>query len=196
MKIAVLILAAGSSTRMGVAKQLLPIGETTLLGITIKSVLQSNSNKVFCVLGANAEAIKPSLNKYTIETIFNPNYKSGLSSSIIAGIQYIRNKSFDATLIVLGDQPLITTKYLNEMIDAYKNHSEKIIATTYKETIGVPTIIPKTYYNDLLKLQGDKGAKAFLNSKKLEIIQLDNDNLLDIDTKKDYQDFLNSTNFE
>ncbi len=46
MKIAVLILAAGSSTRMGVAKQLLPIGETTLLGITIKSVLQSNSNKV------------------------------------------------------------------------------------------------------------------------------------------------------
>mgnify|MGYP000901037785 CR=1 FL=1 len=58
MNIAILILAAGSSSRMGASKQLLPAGKTTLLGVTIEIASQTNANKVFCVLGSNAEAIK------------------------------------------------------------------------------------------------------------------------------------------
>jgi len=196
MKIVILILAAGSSTRMGVAKQLLPAGKTTLLGVTIKSALQSNANKVYCVLGANAKPVEQSISNYSVESIFNPDYKSGLSSSIIAGIKHIINIKIDAVLILLGDQPFITTQYLNDMMNTFKNHNGKIIASTYNDTLGVPTIIPKVYYNHLLKLKGDKGAKDFLNNRKEEIIQLKNTNLIDIDTKKEYQDYLNSIKFE
>ncbi|WP_296381494.1 nucleotidyltransferase family protein [Winogradskyella sp.] len=196
MNIAILILAAGNSSRMGVAKQLLPIGKTTLLGVTIENALQSNANQVSCILGANAEAVRTSISKYNIESIFNPNYESGLSSSIVSGIQYIINQNFDAVLILLGDQPLIKGKYLNEMINTYKNNGTKIIASTYDNTFGVPTIIPKTYFNQLLKLKGDKGAKDFLNTRKEDIIPLKKTNLMDIDTKKEYQDYLNSINFE
>ena len=196
MKIAILILAAGSSTRMGVAKQLLPIGKTTLLGVTIECAIQSNANKVCCVLGANVEVIQQSISKYNIEPIFNPNYKTGLSSSIVSGIQHLTNQNFDGLLILLGDQPLITAKYLNKMIDTFKNHDGKIVASKYNNTLGVPTIIPNRYYNQLLKLKGDKGAKDFLNTNTKEIIPLENINLMDIDTQKEYQDYLNSTNFE
>ncbi len=196
MKIAVLILAAGSSSRMGVTKQLLPVRETTLLGVSIEHALLSKANKVYCVLGSNAEVIKQSISKYDIESIFNPNYQTGLSSSIVAGIRQITNQKFDAVLILLGDQPLIKATYLNEMMDTFKNHDGKIIASKYKNTFGVPSIIPKRYYNQLLKLKGDKGAKDFLNTNNEEIIPLKNTNLMDIDTKKEYQDYLNSTNFE
>jgi molybdenum cofactor cytidylyltransferase len=196
MKIAILILAAGSSTRMGVAKQLLPVGENTLLGVSIKQALQSEADKVYCVLGSNAEVIKQSISKFKIEPIFNPNYKTGLSSSIVAGIQHLINQDFDATLILLGDQPLISVAYLNAMITPFKNHGEKIIASKYNNTFGVPSVIPKRSYNELLKLKGDKGAKDFLNTNKEEIIPLKNINLIDIDTKKEYHDYLNSITFK
>ena len=99
-------------------------------------------------------------------------------------------------IILLGDQPLITAKYLNKIIDIFKNHDKKIVASKYNNTLGVPTIIPKRYYNQLLKLKGDKGAKDFLNTNTKDIISLENINLKDIDTPKEYQDYLNSTNFE
>jgi len=196
MNIAILILAAGSSSRMGASKQLLPAGKTTLLGVTIEIASQTNANKVFCVLGSNAEAIKKSISKYAVESIFNPKYKSGLSSSIVTGIQHLANQNFDAVLILLGDQPLITTQYLNEMMDTYNNHDGKIIASNYTETLGVPTIIPRTYYNELLKLKGDKGAKDWLFTRKKEIIPLKNTNLLYIDTNKEYQAYLKLINLK
>lgn len=196
MSIAILILAAGSASRMGVAKQLLAVGETTLLGITIENALKSNAQKVYCILGAKAEAIKKSISRYSIECIINANYKSGLSSSIVTGIEHLINQNHDAVLILLGDQPLISAKYLNEMIDIYKKHDQKIVASIYNSSFGVPTIVPRTYYNQLLKLKGDKGAKVYLNTKKDNIISLENMNLMDIDTKEDYQELLNSINSE
>jgi len=196
MNIAILILAAGSSSRMGVAKQLLPVGQSTLLGISIKNALQSNASDTFCVLGANAESIKVTILKYNIETIINPNYKLGLSSSIVSGIKHIYTKNYDAVLIALGDQPLVTSQYLNTMIEAHKLNTENIIASRYNSTFGVPAIIPKLYFDQLLQLKGDKGAKDWLNSRKQTIISTESTNLMDIDTKKEYQDYLNSIKSE
>ena len=196
MNIAILILAAGSSSRMGVAKQLLPVGKSTLLGVTIENALQSNASKTYCVLGANDQSIKTSILKYDVETIYNPNYKSGLSSSIVSGIEHLSKKNYDAVLIALGDQPLITNRYFNTMIDAYKLNTENIISSMYNSTFGVPSIIPKPYFDKLLQLKGDKGAKDWLNSRKQTIITVESTNLMDIDTKKEYQDYLNSIKSE
>ncbi|EDP70528.1 hypothetical protein FBALC1_07213 [Flavobacteriales bacterium ALC-1] len=192
MKIAVLILAAGSSTRMGTPKQILPVGNTTLLGTTIETALQTKADKIYCVLGANAKTVEKSISKYKIKTISNSKYKSGLSFSIKAGIKHITNKSYDAVLILLGDQPFINTPYLNDMITTFKNDSTKITASNYNESPGVPAIIPKLYFNQLLELQGDKGAKSFLNSNKTNTILLKTTNLIDIDTEEDYLNYLKS----
>lgn len=188
MKTAILILAAGTSSRMGTSKQLLPIGDTTLLGLSIENALKTNANEVFCVLGANAALIQKETDKYPVKVIFNTNYESGLSSSIVAGIKEL--KTYDAVLIMLADQPKVDTHYLNELITSCKENPTKIIASNYGKKVGVPAIFPKAFYAELLQLKGDKGARDFLQSEK-DIIKLLPKSLLDIDTQDDYHDFLN-----
>ncbi|MEH6535117.1 MAG: nucleotidyltransferase family protein [Psychroserpens sp.] len=192
MTISILILSAGSSSRMGTTKQLLPIGKTTLLGISIENAIQSKANKIFCVLGANAKNIQQSLVQYDIEVITNNNHNEGLSSSIIEGIQYIEDKNFDAVLIMLGDQPKVDSNYLNALISSFKKNPTKISASDYSNNIGVPAIFPKTFFKQLQCLKGDKGAKDFLNTHKTQVIPIKSDKLVDIDTQEDYLNFLRS----
>lgn len=192
MTTAIVILAAGSSSRMGTAKQLLPVGETTLLGLAVEHALDANANHVFCVLGAQAEQIIESLKQYPIEIIHNLNYQNGLSSSIKTGIQYLEQKHFDAILLMLGDQPNVNSKYLNSLINTFKNNPSHIIASEYSGTFGVPAIFPKTFYKELVTLEGDKGAKVFLNANKENVISIESKHLTDIDTQEAYLNFLNS----
>ncbi len=190
-KIAILILAAGNSSRMGTAKQLLPYKKTTLLGWTIKQVKASKANAVYCVLGANEAIIKEKIDQYKIETIFNADFKNGLSTSIVAGVNHIIGKNFDFVLITLADQPNINPKYLDELIIASEENPKKIIVSNYETRIGVPAIFPKNYFHQLLNLKGDKGASLFLNNHVSETIKMLPFNLIDIDTKEDYQKLIN-----
>ena len=179
---------------MGVSKLQLPVKSTTLLGSVIENVKESNVDEVYCVLGSKADSIKKSISTYKVETVINSNYKDGLSSTIICGIQHIEKMSFDAVLIVLGDQPLINSKYFNNLIDTFSQNPEKIIATHYNESYGVPVIVPKYYFSDLLNLKGDKGAKEFLNSHHKVVIGSKSDSLFDVDTKEDYVELMKKLN--
>lgn len=186
MNIALLILAAGSSSRMHQPKQVLPVGDTTLLSLVIQNALKTIVSKVFVVLGAELKVIKNSIQDFPIQIIYNSNYKKGLSSSIVKGIKELLD--YDAVLILLGDQPKIDSIYLNEMVLAFKKQPRFIIASEYDGINGVPAIFPKKFYSELLKLEGDKGAKTLLNSDKLQVVKSKNPvNLLDIDTPQDYQ---------
>lgn len=190
-KIAILILAAGSSSRMGIAKQILPYKKTTLLGWTIEQAKTSKANAIFCVLGAKEAIIKEKIDQYKIETIFNADFKNGLSTSIVAGVNHIIAKNFDSVLITLADQPNINPKYLDELIITSKENPKKIIVSNYETKRGVPAIFPKKYFNQLLNLKGDKGASLFLNNNVSETIKMPLFNLIDIDTKEDYQKLIN-----
>lgn len=192
MNIAILILAAGSSSRMGVAKQLLPAGDTTLLGIAINNALQTKVGNIYCVLGAKADEIQNSIKVKDIEFIINSDYKTGLSSSIKKGINHLQSQNYDAILMTLGDQPYVDFNILNEMINVFKTQPHKIIASGYGEKVGIPVIIPKHYYQEFLKLTGDKGAKQFLNNNTEQIVVFNNEHLMDIDTKEDYESYLKS----
>ena len=190
-KTAILILAAGNSSRMGKTKQLLPYKNATLLEWAIEQAQKSVVKNVFCVLGANKEVIEKQLTSNAIETIYNPNYKDGLSTSIVKGIEFLLNYNFDSVLIMLADQPHVTSEYLNSLIEASKNNPSKLIASNYQGSVGVPAIFPKNYFNDLLDLKGDKGAKNFLLQQNNNVIKVNStQNLLDIDTPEDYQHLL------
>ncbi|MFT7899386.1 nucleotidyltransferase family protein [Tenacibaculum ascidiaceicola] len=190
-KTAILILAAGSASRMGKIKQLLPYKNTTLLEWAIEQALKSTVKDVFCVLGANKDAIEKQLTTKTIEVIYNPNYKDGLSTSIVEGINLLQKHCFDNTLIMLADQPHVTSEYLNSIIETSKNNPSNIIASSYQGSVGVPALFPKKYFNDLLNLKGAKGAKNFLLQHNNNVIKVNSSqNLLDIDTPEDYEHLL------
>lgn len=187
MKIAALILAAGTSSRMGTAKQLLPYKETTLLGWAIENVLKSKVDKVYCILGSNAAQITSEISKYPVSIIHNKNYKKGLSSSIISGIEHIKHMDYDGILISLGDQPNVDSLYVNRMISEFKLKSNYIVASSYKNIKGVPAIFPVKQYPNLMNIEGDKGAKLVINSPHNLVTTIQSSiDLFDIDTPEDY----------
>lgn len=186
--IAILVLAAGKSSRMNTIKQLEKIDSKTLLEVTIDKVKPISSDNIFCVLGANADKIKRAISIENVTFILNKNYEIGLSSSIISGINYFKKKqlNFNGVFILLADQPAVEINYLKSMLILFQKNDGKIIASNYGKKLGVPVIFPEKYFKDLLLIKGDKGAKKFINDKKDETICSElQTNLIDIDTKED-----------
>lgn len=193
MHLVTLILAAGSSSRMGSIKQLLSINGKTLLQHTLDLSTKIKSTRTLCVLGAHAEEIMQKVDGKNVEFIINKNHKLGLSTSIISGIRYLQKEKipFDGLFILLADQPAIKEDYYDEMIRLFDEKRTKIIASNYGNTLGVPAIFPAIFTNDLLQITGDKGAKEFLQKNKRRTLSPQTlVNLLDIDTPKDYKNFI------
>jgi molybdenum cofactor cytidylyltransferase len=193
--VAVLVLAAGKSSRMNGIKQLEKINNKTLLDITLEKLKCILPDKIYCVLGANADKIKAEITSKNVQFIENSNYEKGLSSSIISGIQYFKKEAlkFDGIYILLADQPAIEIAYLESLLVLFKEHKEIIIASNYGNKLGVPAIFPKKYFPELLLIKGDKGAKEFINQRKNEVVCPESStNFFDIDTKEDLELFKNS----
>ena len=190
MKIAILILAAGESKRMNSIKQLLPWKNTHLLGNAIEQAIQSKGNQVYVVLGANANQITPTITHYNIQTIDNKNWKNGLGNSIGAGVQYIKEnqQQYDAILITLADQPLVSADYYNRLIDNYTQKKAKIIASETNNRPSVPALFDAMYFEKLSQLNQDQGAKEILLAAQKEVYRLPaTANLMDVDTQNDYK---------
>ncbi len=198
-KVTILILAAGSSSRMGKIKQLLPWKDSTLLEHTIKIAKLSKANQVIVVLGSNAQLIKETINTKTNNVIFleNTEWKLGMGTSISCGVNYLLdlNNDTDAALILLADQALIDTEYLNEMIDLYNSGKIELIGTRYADKIGVPALFERIYFTDLQKLDGDHGAQLFLKKLGDKVFGLNPlGKAYDVDTLEDYNKLLKMSN--
>lgn len=192
-KVTILILAAGSSSRMGKIKQLLPWKDSTLLENTIKIAKLSKASEVLVVLGSNARLIKETIKTDNVIFLENTNWKFGLGTSISCGINFIinNNKDTDAVLVLLADQALIDTEYLNEMIDLYNNRKIELIGTRYADKIGVPALFKRVYFTDLKKLDGDNGAQLFLKKFGDKVFGLNPlGKAYDVDTLEDYDKLL------
>lgn len=190
-KIAIVILAAGKSLRMGFAKQIIRINNEPLLKITLDKI-ESISEETYCVLGANKDLILEEIHFNNTVVIDNINYEKGLSSSISICIEFFekKNLNYDGVLFVLGDQPAIETEYFLSIINTFNEHKTKIIATNYDGKAGVPALFPKSFFKELKIIKGDKGATEILKNKPKSIIfESFKTNLVDIDTRKDLIDY-------
>jgi len=188
--IAVLILAAGASSRMGTPKQLLPWEKTTLIGNAIRIATDSNATGVFVILGANFKKISPAIAKEQAVVLKNPNWKDGLGSSIAYGIGHLMeiDKTLDGVLIMLCDQPLISPEYLNLLLSKFNGKEKRIVATDYGNRAGVPAIFDNAYFSELRQLKDDFGAKKILENHKEVLIRVDPKGLeLDLDTPEEYK---------
>jgi molybdenum cofactor cytidylyltransferase len=158
-----LILAAGASTRMGTLKQLLPVGQATLLDHVLAQALQSGLERVVLVLGFRAEAIlkglKGDLRHPKLSIIVNKNFPKGISSSLIAGLSVVE-KDAQGVMIILGDMPHITTSLINLLLDNYEKSPLSLAALTSKSKRSHPVIIGRPFFSALHRLRGDEGAKA------------------------------------
>lgn len=192
-KVAILILAAGASSRMQTPKQLLKIGDQTLLELVLEKAKALASLPIYCVLGANADLIQEEISTENVAFIINKNHSKGLSTSIVAGINYLtKNAPFvDCLLILLADQPDIDLQYLENLVQLSAENPTQIIASKYLKNIGVPAVFSKSFFSELQNLEGDFGAKEFLQQHKDQLICSNlTPSLIDLDTKEDYENYL------
>lgn len=179
--LAVLILAAGRSSRLGQPKQLVKYKSKTLLEHSCENALKV-SKDVFVVLGEKYDECKNKLENIDVNIIYNEEYKKGLSTSIKSGIKQL--EAYDKVLIMLCDQPFIPLSHFQNLVKEEIKHN-KIIASLYENNLSVPAIFPKRFYSQLLSLSGDKGAKAVILNNEYKHIILENNLSIDIDTKED-----------
>ena len=193
MKIATLILAAGESKRMNGVKQLLPWKDSTLLGHAINQSLESITDEVYVVLGANRNDILNAVDTSAVNLVINDDWSLGMGTSIAAVLRFFRANQldFDGILIRLIDQPLLDVKHYNLLINNYID-SKKIITSSYESGYGVPVVFDKNYFDELLVLKSDKGAKGIIKKHKKALIVVDSEGgTIDLDDEQTYLKYYN-----
>lgn len=193
--VGIIILAAGASTRMGKAKQLLKFQGKTLIAKVIKSAINSRCSETVVVLGSNAENIKPEISDFPIKICINKNWQSGMASSLKYGLRELLVKlpNLNALIILLCDQPFIDSNHINLLIEKFDQTNKAIVAAEYKNTVGVPALFSNKIFAELFELKGDKGARQIIKShptllEKVELPEAE----FDIDTREDVEKLLQS----
>ena len=175
LNIAIVILAAGASKRMGRPKQLLKWGSESLVSHAISKALELGSPEVILVLGANHEAFESEINHFPITILKNENWEEGLGKSIACAANYVLKSKLKTSslLITLADQPLIDTDFLNGIIQKFSQNQNQIVSTSYeKGKKGVPVLFDACYLGELSNLSVDNGAKRLLKKHQSYINSL------------------------
>lgn len=196
MKIGVILLAAGSSTRMGQSKQLLTVGNDPMLASMVKISLRAGASPLIVVLGAGEHEHREVIQHFPIEIIYNADWSSGMGSSLKAGIDHLSKgfKDVDAAIVMVCDQPYVSSQYIQSLIARYESSKRAIVASFYAGTAGVPVLFDKSLFKEILTLGDEEGAKKLLTRYPRHVEMVDfPEGAIDLDTPKDYQSFLSKS---
>jgi molybdenum cofactor cytidylyltransferase len=191
--ISTILLAAGESKRMGKPKLLLPLGNGTILGHTIDTLLSSSVDEVIVVLGAEVQEMKKAIAEKPVKVIFNPDYHRGMSTSLIAGLKQVSSR-VQRVMVALSDQPLIEKDTYNKLINESLNSDKGITVPLYKAKRGNPIIFTINYKDELLGLKGDVGGREILRRHPDDILEVAVDSgsiYINLNTMDDYHSALN-----
>ncbi|HEY3779671.1 MAG TPA: nucleotidyltransferase family protein [Fimbriimonadaceae bacterium] len=180
---AIIILAAGGSSRLGSPKQLLPYEGSSLVHHAAEMALQTFEN-VIVVVGSESDKVRECLKDLPITIALNLDWKEGMSSSIRAGISSIGDA--EKAVIALCDQPKITAAHLQKLISSV-NEENPIAASSYDGILGAPCAFHRSMFPKLLALTGDSGARELIRNAETPVVTVPfEEGNLDIDTQADY----------
>lgn len=186
MKNSLVILAAGNSSRFPEHKLLYKIDKTNMLEIALQKGKKLPVSKRYVI--AQHEEIKKLALSYGYEIIHNKHPEKGISHSIVLAVKSCEED--DGILFVVADQPWLNETTLQMMLEkADENH---IICVGNYGEFQNPMLFPQHYFEELLELQGDKGAKkiAYKHKEKVICVSCEKDELLDFDTKKELEEYI------
>jgi molybdenum cofactor cytidylyltransferase len=191
-EVSAILLAAGSSSRMGQAKQLLPLGSSTVLAQTLEHARAAAVDEVVLVLGSSAEPIRHQLPQTLlagVKVVVNRSYEQGMASSLRSGLSALDPQSA-AALIILGDQPFTLPETLDRIIQAYRDSGAQIVIPTHQGTRGNPVLLDRSVFSEAMALEGDVGCRAIFRNYLEGIVNVEVEDvgvLLDIDDREDYE---------
>ena len=186
--VAAIVLAAGEAARFGECKQLMKLGDKTLVEHVLDTVNASSVDDVIVVLGAHADDIRRRVKFARERIVMNPQYGDGMSTSIHAGLRALQ-PSTDAAMIVLADQPFVTPQTLDRIIDEYRAHKSAAVVPTYHGARGNPVLVDRSLFDEMFALRGDTGFRAVLARQPDAVTRVPVDDVgvvTDIDTREDF----------
>ena len=184
----IIILAAGSSSRFGGIKQLIQFNKKTLIEHVIDEAAGAELNPVVVVTGAYANEVSKKIDNKKITIVFNEHWGKGMASSIVTGLQQalLVNNKIENIIIAVCDQQYISSILFQQLSDKKRKSGKSIVASSYAGTLGTPALFSKKYFNELLNLKGDEGAKSLIRKYNNETtFVLFKKGNIDVDTQKD-----------
>lgn len=188
--IAIVILAAGTSSRLGSPKQLLGYKGKNLLRHAVDTALETECPSVFVVLGAHSELLRKELKDKPVTVLENTNWQEGMSSSIRCGLNYITGTILrpDSIIFMVCDQPYVHSALLLDLMKKKNETGKHIVASSYHAQVGTPALFHRSFFPALMELKGDKGARKLIADHPAQVATVSfPDGAKDIDTKEDYE---------
>jgi molybdenum cofactor cytidylyltransferase len=183
------ILAAGSSSRLGSPKQILPFRGESLLRRAARAALGAGCSPVVVVTGAHAELSRRELDGLDVREAPNPRWETGMASSIGAGLEGLLAADADtaAAVFLLCDQPHVTADVLAGLAEAHRLTRSPVVASTYGGSFGVPALFGRPLFAELARLQGGAGARQVIERHAAEVCFLPfRGGEVDVDTRDDF----------
>jgi molybdenum cofactor cytidylyltransferase len=189
-RVTAVVLAAGESARMGQSKQLLPWGDTTILGQVLTNLQASAVNEIVVVSGYEQQRVARVAAEAGVKAVYNPDYEAGemLSSLQVAVSQLPLNR--EAVLVMLADQPMVGPEIINRLLEEYWQGGGELIAPTYQGHRGNPVLIGRRYFAELLALPRGEAPRTLLRAHDgaVSLVPVDSPGILhDLDTPGQYE---------
>jgi molybdenum cofactor cytidylyltransferase len=188
--IAAVIVAAGESSRLGQPKQLLNVRGKTLVRGAVDAAIEANCSPVIVVTGDAHAEIKNALTATNAILVQNSQWKQGVGTSIRAGIQHLIGNApgVDAAVLLVCDQPFVDRDLVIGLIGLHSDTGKPIVASAYADTLGVPALFDASIFRELLRLDGDSGAKTIILSNRARVAEFSfPKGDVDIDTPQDLE---------
>jgi molybdenum cofactor cytidylyltransferase len=182
------ILAAGTSSRLGRPKQLLELGGKPALQHAIDLAASAGLDEVVVVLGHEAPRIRAAVRLPPFgRAVNNPNYASGQASSLRAGLEAV-DAGAEAAVVLLGDQPGVDPRDIGAVLDAWRAGGGGVARAVYGGTPGHPVIIGREVFEAFASASGNDGGRAVLAGQEVTVVEIDAPAPLDIDTWEQYEE--------
>lgn len=189
MRVGAVILAAGSSSRLGTPKQLLQFGGRSLVRNAALAAIDASCAPVVVVTGACDEPAGREVEGLAAQVAWNARWETGMASSISAGIASLLETDANVAAVVLlvCDQPLVTAGVIASLVAAHSTTGRTVVASSYAGSFGVPALFGRELFDELSNLNGAAGAKAVIarHASDAHFVPFP-DGEIDVDTPEDY----------
>jgi molybdenum cofactor cytidylyltransferase len=189
--IAGVVLAAGTSSRLGTPKQLLKLGRKVLLQHVVDAAAESSLDEIIVVLGHEAAAVKAALELPDHARVaINEDYAAGQSTSLRAGLRACSSDA-EAAAILLGDQPGITAELIDAVVEEWRATRSPLLRAMFGETPGHPVVIAREQWALADRARGDAGLRSVLMEfDRIHDVHLGGRPPADVDTWEEYEELL------
>jgi molybdenum cofactor cytidylyltransferase len=169
--VAGVVLAAGSSSRMGVNKLLLPLGRSTVLRRAVMTAVAAGLDPVLVVIGHESERARAELSGLSCVPVPNTDHARGINTSLRTGIRAVPDRC-DGAVVLLADMPFVTAEMVRTLVERFRGGDAPLVVSVYGEVLAPPTLYGRELFPELGALEGEGCGKRVTKLHRARAIEV------------------------